>query len=183
MGSDKAFLDLAGRSLLSRALELARAVTPDVRVVGEPEKFATFGVVVNDVYSGRGPLGGIHAALVSSVTDWNLILAVDLPFLDLRFLHYLVAEAQSAGAVVTVPSDGGYLHPLCAVYRKRFCVTAERALAEGRNKLDALFSEVPVRILGEEELLAAGFNPSIFGNLNTPDDWEQAKRQFASPQE
>ena len=182
MGSDKAFLNLAGRSLLARALDLALAVTPDVRIVGDPEKFAPFGEVVPDVFSGRGPLGGIHAALANSATDWNLILGVDLPFLELRFLHYLVAEAQSADAVVTVPSAGGHLHPLCAVYRQQFRVAAERALAEGRNQVDALFSEVPARIIGEEELVAAGFDISIFRNLNTPDEWEQAKQHFRREQ-
>ena len=178
MGSDKAFLQLAGRSLLAHALDLARAVTPDLRIVGDPEKFAPFATVVPDLYPARGPLGGIHAALSNSATDLNLILAVDLPFLEPRFLHYLLAEAQSASATVTVPAAAGHLHPLCAMYRKQFGVIAERALAAGRNKVDALFSETPLRILDEQELVTAGFNPSIFRNLNTPEDWQQAKQQI-----
>jgi molybdopterin-guanine dinucleotide biosynthesis protein A len=179
MSSDKAFLELGGRSLLARSLDLARVVTPEIRIVGDPEKFAAFGPVVPDVYPGRGPLGGIHAALSASTTDYNLILAVDLPFIELSFLQYLMAAAQSANAVVTVPSVGGHFHPLCAVYRKAFLPAAERALAERRNKLDALFSEVPVRVISEEGLSAAGFDSAIFRNLNTPEDWEQAKQQFA----
>lgn len=170
MGSDKAFLDFAGRTLLVRALDLARSVTPDVKIVGDPEKFASFAPTVCDLYSNRGPLGGIHAALTNSTTDLNLILAVDLPFLDPRFLQYLIAASESTDAVVTVPQAGGHLHPLCAIYRRPFLPHAERALAESRNKLDALFSEVPVRIISEEELKAAGFTPSIFRNLNTPED-------------
>jgi molybdopterin-guanine dinucleotide biosynthesis protein A len=174
MGSDKAFLELGGRSLLARALDLARAVTPEVKIVGDPEKFAAFDPVVPDVYPARGPLGGIHAALAISTTDYNLILAVDLPFIEESFLQYLISEAQSPDAVVTVPSAGGHFHPLCAVYRKAFLPTAERALAAGRNKLDALFSEVSVRILSEDDLNTAGFNAEIFRNLNTPEDWQQA---------
>ena len=179
MGSDKAFLELGGRSLLARALDLARAVTPDVRIVGDPEKFAAFGPAVPDIYADRGPLGGIHAALSISTTDSNLILGVDLPFLDLRFLQFLIAEAQSSDAVVTVSSAGGHFHPLCAVYRKAFLPNAERSLAQGRNKLDALFSEVPVRIIGEAELKTAGFEATLFRNLNTSEDWVQAKQQVS----
>src|SRR5260370_35613522 len=130
MGSDKAYLQLAGRSLLAHALDLARAVTPDLRFVADPETFVGFATVVPDLYPARGPLGGIHAALSNSATDLNLILAVDLPFLEPRFLHYLLAEAQSAAATVTVPSAAANLHPLCAMYRKQFVVIAERALAE-----------------------------------------------------
>ncbi len=180
MGSDKAFLELAGKPLISRALQLARTVSSDVKIVGDPETFAAFGPVVSDVYLNRGPLGGIHAALAASSTDWNLVLGVDLPFIKAEFLKYLVSEAQSSGAMVTVPSTSHYFEPLCAVYRAEFRPTAERALSAGKNKIDALFSEVPLRVITEEELTRAGFTPAIFRNLNTPDDWTRAKQEFAS---
>ncbi len=63
MGCDKALLDFAGRPLLRRALELASSVTADVRIVGDPAKYAAFGAVIADIYSERGPIGGIHAAI------------------------------------------------------------------------------------------------------------------------
>ena len=40
MGKDKAFLEFKGRILLARALELAAGVAKDVRIVGDPSKFA-----------------------------------------------------------------------------------------------------------------------------------------------
>ena len=43
MGEDKAFLRLGDGTLLSRALNLARSLTPNVRVVGEAAKFAKLG--------------------------------------------------------------------------------------------------------------------------------------------
>src|SRR5690242_14390814 len=73
MGADKAFVPLEGRPLLARAIELAGAVTSDVRIVGSAEKFGSFGPVVEDQFRDCGPLGGIHAALRSSSTDLNLI--------------------------------------------------------------------------------------------------------------
>src|SRR5438093_7282186 len=140
MGTDKAFLELAGRSLLRNALELARNVTPIVRIVGDPAKFSEFGITVEDVYPDRGPLGGIHAALGSSATDMNLVIGVDLPLLEVGFLQYLVLAAQGFQALVTVPRVAGYYEPLCAVYRKEFGALADEALAANRNKVDALFS-------------------------------------------
>ena len=65
MRADKAFVSLDGRTLLARALDIARCVTQDVRIVGDPHKFATFGPTVEDVFPNCGPLGGIHAALRS----------------------------------------------------------------------------------------------------------------------
>ena len=93
MGADKAFLELAGKPLILRAIEVAREAVAVVKIVGDPRKFAAFGPVIEDVYHDRGPLGGIHAALTNSEAEWNLILAVDLPFVPAQFLKYLLARA------------------------------------------------------------------------------------------
>jgi molybdopterin-guanine dinucleotide biosynthesis protein A len=180
MGADKAFLDLAGKALIARAVELAREAVPEVKIVGDPRKFEAFGLVIEDVYRDRGPLGGIHAALTNSVTEQNLILAVDLPFVPVQFLKYLLERAESSGATVTVPSVEGYFQPLCAVYRKAFLGAAEHALSEGQNKIDQLFREVTICAVPEEEMTANGFDALIFRNLNTPEEWQAAKRDFAS---
>jgi phospholipid/cholesterol/gamma-HCH transport system ATP-binding protein len=177
MGADKAFVPLHGRPLLAGALDLVRAVTSDVRVVGSAEKFASFAPVVEDIFRDCGPLGGIHAALLNSATDMNLILAVDLPFMSPEFLHYLVSRAQSSSAVVTVPRAGGGLQPLCAVYRREFVETTEGALRAGQFKIDALFDQVSVEVITETELEEAGFAVTIFRNLNTRDELEAASRE------
>ena len=136
MGSDKAFLEWEGETLLAHAMSLAGCVASEVRIVGEAGKFANFGPVVEDVYRGCGPLGAIHAALSSTLSELNLIMAIDLPFVEPGFLEYLVAQAQESRAVVTVPRAGGGLQPLCAVYRREFAGTAGQSLQQARNKMD-----------------------------------------------
>jgi molybdenum cofactor guanylyltransferase len=170
MGTDKAFVTLGGRALLARMLDLARSVTPEVRIVGEASKYAPFANVVEDLFPGCGPLGGIHAALRSTSTEINLILAVDIPFASLALLQFLITRTKNSSALVTVARSGGRLHPLCAVYRREFAQAAENALREGRYKIDALFDQVATQVIGEEELELAGFAPRIFRNLNTPQD-------------
>ena len=177
MGTDKAFIELKGRTLLERALDTVRVLTPEAIVVGERSKFAQFATVVEDVFRDRGPLGGIHAALVATATDLNLILAVDLPFVDSGFLKFLLRQAVSNGAVVTVPRSADGWQPLCGVYRREFGRVAERALLLGRNKIDPLFAEVETKTVEQAELVAHGFAVNMFRNLNTPQELEQAKRQ------
>ncbi len=179
MGTDKAFLEFKGRTLLANALELGRAVAEEVRIVGDPTKFAKCGTVVEDIYPARGPLGGIHAALKSSQTDLNLMIGVDLPLLEARFLRYLIVCAVQSGAVVTVPRVGKHFEPLCAVYGKEFLVPAEQALIAGRNKIDALFESVRIRIVDDEELAQHHFSSEMFRNVNTPEDWKLAQEEFA----
>jgi molybdopterin-guanine dinucleotide biosynthesis protein A len=178
MGADKAFMQLGCQTLLTRALGLAATAAKEVRIVGDPERFLPFGRVVQDVFPGRGPLGGIHAALSESETELNLMLAVDLPFVESRFLEYLIASACQCAAVVTVPRAAGGWQPLCAVYRREFAAVAERALHKGKNKIDALFSQVETRAISQEELLRTGFSMNMFRNLNTPQEWQKAAAEL-----
>jgi molybdopterin-guanine dinucleotide biosynthesis protein A len=178
MGTDKAFVDFEGRTLLVRMLDLARSATREVHIVGAREKFIVFGPTVEDIFRDCGPLGGIHAALRASQTDLNLMLAVDMPFVSLAFLQHLIGEARLAtNATVVVPGSDGRRQPLCAVYRRNFADVAEKALLAGQNKIDRLFDEVQVRVIDEQELDRAGFSSSIFRNLNTPEELEKQKRR------
>jgi len=173
MGRDKAFVEWDGRTLLARALELARSVASDVRIVGSAEKFAAFAPVVEDVFPNRGPLGGIQAALRASAAELNLMLAVDMPFVTPVFLQYLLGQARGAGdAVVVVPRAGGGWQPLCAVYLREFADVAEEALRAGRNKIDPLFEIVRTTGITQAELKQAGFSEGLFRNLNTPEELE-----------
>jgi molybdenum cofactor guanylyltransferase len=134
--------------------------------------------VIEDLYPDRGPLGGIHAALTASETELNLILGVDMPFVEVRFMKYLISVAGISNAFVTVPCVGGHYEPLCAVYRKEFAIRAEEALKAERNKIDALFAEIPLRVVDDEELADNGFCPSMFRNVNTPEDWDLAREEL-----
>jgi molybdopterin-guanine dinucleotide biosynthesis protein A len=170
MGTDKAFVLLDGRTLLARMLDLARQVTSNVRIVGDPVKFAPFATTVEDIFPGCGPLGGIHAALRSSHTNLNVILAVDVPFVSLALLAFLISRAGNSDANVTHARAAGGFQPLCAIYRRLFADAAEDALRTGHYKIDALFNPTTTRVIEEAELETAGFSPRIFRNLNTPQD-------------
>jgi molybdopterin-guanine dinucleotide biosynthesis protein A len=176
MGADKAFVEWNGNRLLELGLQAARSVVPDVRVVGSREKFSEFAPVVEDQFRDCGPLGGIHAALLASRTELNLIMAVDMPFVSAEFLRYLITQARSScDADVVIPRTGGYWQPLCAIYRRRFAEVAEEALRGGRNKIDCLLDVLRLRVIDEKELVGAGFSLDILRNLNTRDDLEAAR--------
>jgi len=174
MGADKAFLKLDGRTLLESALSVVRSVTGEAAIVGDRDKYAAHGKVIDDIYPRAGPLAGIHAALVGTSAELNLILAVDLPFVSAELLTFLLDCAENTEAVVTLPRSGGRLQPLCAVYRRGFAAFANEALKEGKNKIDPLFSRAPTRIISETELRTAGFAEKLFSNLNTPEDVQAA---------
>lgn len=175
MGSDKALLRLPdGETLLEHAMATLSAVAPQVRLIGSNDKYANLAAtapIVEDIFPERGPLGGIHAALVSSETELNLVLAVDIPAVTAALLEYLVARAEASDALVVLPEFEGRLQPLCAVYRKDFYRLAERSLEAGRNKVDGAFNAASTLVIKQDELEAAGFSANLFRNLNTVEEW------------
>jgi molybdopterin-guanine dinucleotide biosynthesis protein A len=180
MGTDKAFLDFHGETLLHRALAVARSVCDTIAIVGDPAKFSTYAsgpreAVVADIFPGCGPLSGIHAALMHSSAELNLMLAVDMPFVSSELLSFLFAAAGASTALITVPRAGGRLQPLCAVYRRGFASASEEALRAGKYKIEDAFPTVSTRVITDDELAAAGFSERNFFNLNTPADRQSAE--------
>src|SRR5579864_6776203 len=131
MGQDKAGLELNGSTLLEHALAALRGVCRDVSILGSYELYGQLAPVYEDIFPGCGPLGGIHAALTNSQTQYNLIIAVDTPFVVPEFLSYLAERAIAAAAVVTTPEIDDYTQPLCTVYSLDFLAIAEHALRLG----------------------------------------------------
>lgn len=178
MGTDKALVMFEGRTLLDRALETARRVSRGVFIAGDPQKYSSFGPCIPDVYTQCGPLGGINAALRSTQTEFNAMLAVDLPFVTGELLQFLLDRARdSAAAIVTVPRSDHGLQPLCAVYRREFVTPAEQALRGKRYKIDAIFDSKSTQLIEEDALRAAGFSSKMFRNLNSPGDIAEAKEK------
>jgi molybdopterin-guanine dinucleotide biosynthesis protein A len=179
MGRDKAAVTLNGLTLLQHALAALRAVCRDVAILGKHELYGSLAPVYEDIFPGCGPLGGIHAALSSSKTQFNLIIAVDTPFLAPKFLSYLAEKAIDAGAVVTTPEIDDYTQPLCTVYSLDFRSIAEHALRLGNYKIVPLFPKARTLAIKESELRRFAFAVDMFENLNTPEDLARARRRFS----
>lgn len=182
MGSDKAVLSFGGPTLLARAQQVAQTVAAKTYIVGPREKYAAYGEVVQDIYTGCGPLAGIHAALKATTTDLNLFLSVDMPLMTSDFLSWIVGQAGDKDSLIVVPDALGGPQPLCAVYRRQVAAAAEAALKAGDYKIGHLFDKLPTRFLSEAEIRDAGFSPEIFRNVNTAEEYQSLVRAQTSPE-
>ena len=174
MGTDKALLPFGEKTLLQLALEKAKLVSPTTIIVGSRERYGSYGEVIEDRFPGCGPLGGIHSALCATQTDLNLVMSVDMPMMSAEFLCWMVKVAASGQELAVVPETRQRLQPLCAVYRRGAKCVIEQALLLHEFKVSAIFTSIPTRYVQEDELVAAGFSPEIFINLNTPAEYEAA---------
>ncbi|HKF22909.1 MAG TPA: molybdenum cofactor guanylyltransferase [Candidatus Angelobacter sp.] len=177
MGNDKAALSVGGKTLLDIALTTVRTVARQVTIVGSAELYGGHGPTIADIFPGCGPLGGIHTALSHTKTEFNLMLAVDTPFLSAKLLAYLAQRAFASRMTVTAPVINSYPQPLCAVYTHDFLSVAATALKAGDYKIVPLFPQGRTLLIEEAELARFAFTAEMFDNLNTPEDLERARRR------
>jgi molybdopterin-guanine dinucleotide biosynthesis protein A len=175
LGTDKAFLRIGGRVLIEGIVEkMARIGDEVIIVTNSPQKYGHLEVrLVGDIYPGIGALGGIYSGLRAARSEYGLVVACDMPFLDLRLLRYMILLAL--GHDVVIPRVGGLTEPLHAIYSKECLQPMERLLSAGRLKIIEFFPEVRVRYVEEHEVKL--FDPQClsFFNINTPADLEKAR--------
>jgi molybdopterin-guanine dinucleotide biosynthesis protein A len=160
MGRDKARLPFRGGTLASAVANAVREAAGSAILVGNPELGG-----IPDLYPGEGPLGGILTALHHSSSEWNLIVACDLPEITPALLTRLLDAAEHSGCDVLLPrTPGGRDQPLCAVYRRSARETIEARFQAGIRKVTTGLEGLAVDHLEVSEVLQ-------FQNVNTPEDW------------
>ena len=168
MGRDKARLLLGGESLLERAIDRLREVTPEVLVADGGRSLAPGHQSVEDG-PGAGPMAGILGAAAERPGQDLLVLACDLPSVPPALLRRLAAPIEEDAHV---PRWHRGLEPLCALYRPAALAVMTAEASAGRLALHATMRlpELRVRILEGEPLDAFGPPGRVFLNLNTPQD-------------
>ena len=178
LGLDKALLRLDDETLLEATVKKAATLSDEVIVAGGPFPYPLPSArLVADVYPGCGPLSGIHAGLSAASSFHSLVVACDMPFLNMELLRCMVEMAP--GYDVVIPHLGDKLEPLHAIYSKNCLGPIEGLIERGDFKIIHFFPEVRVRYLEREEI--ERFDPKhlSFLNINTPEDLEQARKRLA----
>ena len=179
MGQDKALLPFQGRSLFQHAVELLRPHAAQVTLLGSPARYGDFGIpVLPDRRSGRGPLEALCTGLENSPCEWNIFLACDLPFLEGRFVQFLIERALASEAQAVVPRTDDGWQPLCAAYHRGCLAVMQQSPEEEPSGIAARLGRLRVQALATDELLRVGFSPRMFKNINTTEDWKEVQREL-----
>jgi len=160
MRTDKAVLpwpDPDSPPLVERVASIAFQAAGSVTLVGDPERYRHLGFpVIPDLHPGLGPLSGVEAALAHTKAHRNLILACDLPELELPFLQELLRLQRDSVAT----ADGR--PALCAVLSPACLPAVRRAMAAGELAWHRF-----VRSIDAENVAA---DPRMLFNMNSPKD-------------
>jgi molybdenum cofactor guanylyltransferase len=176
MGRDKALLEIGGVALIVRTARLVESVVGAPVVIGGTEASRALGLrSIADDFPGAGPLGGIATALRASNAEWNLVVACDLPYLTKEWLDFLVARALASSADAVLPMNTRGAEPLCAIYNKRAESAIRSALERGTRKVTDGLASLRVETIEPAEWKAFDSEGLLFKNMNSPEDYEEAK--------
>lgn len=168
MGHDKALLQHGGQSQLAYVVSVLEDCVDRVFVStrkdqnGDAERSRYEQVV--DRYDDLGPVAGILSALEQQPSvDW-LIVACDLPNIDVETIRHLLQERRGERPFTAyVSSHDGLPEPLCAIYGSA-CIEIVRSFVK-----DGINCPRKILIRSDTQLLQQ-LNPTSLDNINTPDD-------------
>jgi len=178
LGRDKAVEPVGGQPLIRRVIESVSPISSEIVVVvadrarGEALPLAEGHRVALDIYPGKGSLGGIFSGLTAVQQEWGLVVACDMPFLNLELLRYMMSLREDVDAVVPVLE--GRPEPTHALYSRACLPYIEERLKADDLKIARFFDEVRVKYVPEEAI--SRFDPDYlsFFNINSQSDLDKA---------
>lgn len=179
LGRDKAFLKVNGQTLIERIIDRLAQLSEEIIIVtNDVDRYEHLAAtVVTDVVPGKAALGGLHSGLLAAGNPHNLVVACDMPFLNLSLLRYM--QGFTASYDVVIPRVGEFTEALHAFYSRSCLPHIERQLQSGHLQVSHFFPSVRVRYVEQEEIEI--FDPDLvsFFNINSQEDLERARETWS----
>ena len=172
MGTNKAFLELKGKTFIELQIELLREMFDEISIsANTPSEYEYLNLpIFKDIYPGKGPLGGIYTSLINSSSLHTFMLACDMPFVGPELIKHLKDLTKEYDVVIPKSENG--LEPLHAFYSKNCIEPIKRELDENNLRIRSFFPQVSVKIVELDSLASSDHFKNSIKNLNTMADYE-----------
>lgn len=89
MGFDKQFLKIDKRRLMFSIInKLNKEFDEIIIVTNKPDHYIGLShKITRDILRDKGPLGGIHAGLMQASSKYSLVIACDMPNINLSYIN------------------------------------------------------------------------------------------------
>jgi molybdenum cofactor guanylyltransferase len=182
MGADKRLVEVDGRALLVRTLEVLEPLVDDLHViVADPadrtritdalsERTPIRATVSGDDRPGEGPAAGLETALRRARHDLVLVVASDHPWLSLEVLT-LLAEHSRTMSGVAVALEGAYGgEPLLAVYRRSALRSVTEQLDGGVRRMQDVLAALAPDVIPSDTWRTLDPEAATLRDVDQPDD-------------
>lgn len=169
----KALLKIKGKTIIERLLVKLSSVFDDLIIITNNPELCIYPIrAVKDIFPNKGSIGGLYTGLMYSKTEYNFVVASDMPFLNVRLIKYIKNICN--GFDVVVPKVKSRYEPLHAIYSKNCAGVIGNQLGENNLKITDLFQSVRVKEIGEDVIKKIDPEFLSFFNINTPEDYQKA---------
>ncbi|MFQ6050387.1 MAG: molybdenum cofactor guanylyltransferase [Candidatus Hydrothermarchaeota archaeon] len=175
---NKAFIKIRGRSLIEIVIENVKEVVDEVVISVANEREKKFfenelgdTKIVKDIIEDFGPLAGILTGLKNTKSEYSVVLACDMPFLNKDVIDFLFKNTRGYDAVIPKWEDDR-VEPLHAVYKRESMLKeTEDAVNKGFKKILVPICRLPrVKYISVNEIAAIDPELRTFVNINTLED-------------
>jgi len=173
-GKIKANLLVEGKPIISRILETITGIFDEIIIVtNTPDAFENYNEfkIEGDRVKNIGPLGGIHAALLTTSGDAVFIFAADMPFPDINIINTIVESYRKGHCRIVVPRVGSLIEPLLSIYDRSLLSDLEDYIS--RNKSVAIRNFISYAGACYLELEKKPEVLKTLTNINRPSDIER----------
>ncbi len=185
LGHDKRRLRLWGETgpmLLEQVVNLLGQVCDEViAVLNDAPDWASLPArLVPDAFADGGSLGGIYSGLRAAQYSYALVVACDMPFLNLDLLRAMLARPRDYDVLVPQALEAGAtrnqlgLETLHAIYGQGCLAPMRATLDQGRRQIAAFFPQVRVATLAPDDVRRYDPQGRSFLNVNTPEQAAEA---------
>lgn len=167
MGTDKRLIRFKGIALLDIACILAKKSTgirPILTGNNLPACFCSSFQCIPDLIPGKGPLGGITAALCNCQSQWALFLPVDMPNLTAPVIEHMMLNCSPESDAIIIKTAENTLS-LPVIIRVSTFPVWKKQLAEFDLSLKAVYKRLRLSIVDYSDK-----DSSVFLNVNTISD-------------
>jgi len=177
LGRNKALEMIGGISLIERVVERVRPLSSQIIIVTSQNNHTLPDIpgvrYVEDVFPGKGPLGGIYTGLLRAGTACSLAVACDMPFLNIELINHMKQSITGYDAVVPRLCTS-MVEPLHSIYSENILPVLERRLRNEKLSVHAFLEEVNVRYIEEDECKRFDSELLSFFNINQQSDLDRA---------
>lgn len=171
----KALIKIGDSTIIERIVSTVQPIVRSIDLIVNDDTLAEMGLPLHfDSAPHAGVLPALLTGLTASKEDYCLVVASDMPFIQLSVVQELFRQCLAAD--VCIPRVDGQYQPMLAVYRRQACVDAIKlSLAEGNMRMIAFLEYVRTAVPSEDELRVLDPELRSFFNVNEPADLERAR--------
>jgi len=180
LSGDKALAMWKNKTIIETEIEILKEIFEYVFIISNySDAYKKLGVeIFKDIYPARGPLAGVHSALVNAKFDRVFIVGCDMPLLNRDLISWM--NRINTWAPIVIPSLKKGLEPLHAIYHKSLVPIIENFLLRSKKTmgLQALINLLPYKEIKEEKIKL--FCPKLLclKGINTKEELEYLKKLY-----